>query len=150
MSGNELAKLIEPTIVGLGYELSDLEVKLNERDGIVRIYIDKLPDGVGMEDCEAVSRQVSALLDVEDPIPGNYTLEVSSPGLDRRLTKLEHFERFLDEVVRIKLRFPLDGRRNFRGTLKTAKGENIEVEVDGKMYELPLVTIESARLVPTL
>jgi ribosome maturation factor RimP len=150
MIGNELAKLIEPTIVGLGYELSDLEVKLNERDGIVRIYIDKLPDGVGMEDCEAVSRQVSALLDVEDPIPGNYTLEVSSPGLDRRLTKLEHFERFLDEVVRIKLRFPLDGRRNFRGTLKTAKGENIEVEVDGKMYELPLVTIESARLVPTL
>jgi ribosome maturation factor RimP len=75
---------------------------------------------------------------------------VSSPGLDRRLTKLEHYERFLDEVVRIKLRFPLDGRRNFRGTLKTADSENIEIEVDGKMFELPLATIESARLVPTL
>ena len=150
MIGDELAKIIEPTIVGLGYELSDIEVKLNEQDGIVRVFIDKRPDGVGMEDCEAVSRQVSALLDVEDPIPGNYTLEVSSPGLDRRLTKLEHFERFLDEVVRIKLRFPLDGRRNFRGTLKTASAENIEVEVDGKMFELPLATIESARLVPTL
>lgn len=150
MIGDELARLIEPTITGLGYELSDLEVKLNERDGIVRIYIDQLPDGVGMEDCEKVSRQVSALLDVEDPIPGNYTLEVSSPGLDRRLTKLEHYERFLDELVRIKLRFPLDGRRNFRGTLKTADSEKIEVEVDGKMFELSLATIESARLVPTL
>ncbi len=150
MIGDELARLIEPTIVGLGYELADLEVKLNERDGIVRIYIDKVPDGVGMEDCEAVSRQVSALLDVEDPIPGNYTLEVSSPGLDRRLTKLEHFERFLNEMVRIKLRFPQDGRRNFRGTLKTANADNIEVEVDGEMFELPLATIESARLVPTL
>jgi ribosome maturation factor RimP len=150
MIGDELAKMIEPTIVGLGYELADIEVKLNERDGIVRIFIDKLPDGVGMEDCEAVSRQVSALLDVEDPIPGNYTLEVSSPGLDRRLTKLEHYERFLEEVVRIKLRFPQDGRRNFRGTLKAANAENIDIEVDGKMFELPLATIESARLVPTL
>ena len=150
MIGDELAKMIEPTIVGLGYELADLEVKLNERDGIVRIYIDKQPGGVGMEDCAAVSRQVSALLDVEDPIPGNFTLEVSSPGLDRRLTKLEHYERFLEEVVRIKLRFPQDGRRNFRGTLKAANKENIDVEVDGEMFELPLATIESARLVPTL
>lgn len=150
MIGDELATMIEPTIVGLGYELADIEVKLNERDGIVRIFIDKLPDGVGMEDCEAVSRQVSALLDVEDPIPGDYTLEVSSPGLDRRLTKLEHYERFLEEVVRIKLRFPQDGRRNFRGTLKAANTENINVEVDGEMFELPLATIESARLVPTL
>jgi len=150
MIGDELAKMIEPTIVGLGYELSDIDVKLNERDGVVRIYIDKLPDGVGMEDCAAVSRQVSALLDVEDPIPGNYTLEVSSPGLDRRLTKLEHYERFLEEVVKIKLRFPQDGRRNFRGTLKAANAENIDIEVDGEMFELPRATIESSRLVPTL
>jgi ribosome maturation factor RimP len=150
MIGDELARLIEPTIVGLGYELSDIEVKLNEKDGMVRIFIDKRPDGIGMEDCAAVTRQVSALLDVEDPIPGNYTLEVSSPGLDRRLTKLEHFERFMNEVVRVKLRFPLDGRRNYRGTLKSASSENIEIEVDGEMFELPLATIESARLVPTL
>jgi ribosome maturation factor RimP len=150
MIGDELERLIEPTIVGLGYELSDLEVKLNGRDGIVRIFIDRLPDGVGVDDCETVSRQVSALLDVEDPIPGNYTLEVSSPGLDRRLKKIEHFERFMGEMVRIKLRFPLDGRRNFRGTLKTANSENIEVEADGKVFRLPLATIESARLVPTL
>ena len=150
MIGDELTRLIEPTIKGLGYELADLEIKLGNKNGIVRIFIDQLPDGVGLEDCEAVSRQVSALLDVEDPIPGNYTLEVSSPGLDRRLTKVEHFERFLDEVIQVKLRFPLDGRRNFKGTLKTAGGENIEVEVDGMVFQLPLATIESARLVPTL
>ena len=150
MIGDELARLIEPTIEGLGYEMADLEVKLHEKDGVIRIYIDKVPDGIGMEDCEAVSRQVSALLDVEDPIPGNYTLEVSSPGLDRRLTKVEHFERFLGEIVKVKLRFALDGRRNFRGTLETASSENIEVKVDGEMFELSLATIESARLVPTL
>jgi len=150
MIGDELVRLIEPTVEGLGYELADLEVKLNERDGIVRIFIDKNPDGVDLKDCEAVSRQVSALLDVEDSIPGNYSLEVSSPGLDRRLTKVEHFERFLGDVIKVKLRFPQNGRRNFRGTLKTASSDKIEVEVDGKMYELPLVTIESARLVPTL
>ena len=150
MIGDELTQLIEPTIEGLGYELADLEIKLGNKNGIVRIFIDQLPDGVGLEDCEAVSRQVSALLDVEDPIPGNYTLEVSSPGLDRRLTKIEHFERFLDEVIQVKLRFPLDGRRNFKGTLKTAGGEKIEVEVDGMVFQLPLTTIESARLVPTL
>ena len=150
MIGDELARLIEPTIEGLGYEMADLEVKLHEKDGIVRIFIDKVPEGIGMEDCDAVSRQASALLDVEDPVPGNYTLEVSSAGLDRRLTKVEHFERFLGEVVKVKLRFPLDGRRNFRGALKTANSENIEVEVDGEMFQLSLAIIESARLVPTL
>ena len=148
MTAEELAKLIEPTVEGLGYELSDLEVKLGGRDGLVRLFIDQ-PDGIGLEDCEAVSRQVSALLDVEDPIPGNYSLEVSSPGLDRRLTKPEHFQRFTGEDVKVKLRFPLDGRRNYRGQLTAASEENIEVEVDGTSHQLPIATIESARLVPT-
>jgi ribosome maturation factor RimP len=109
----ELANLIEPTVVNLGYELSDLELKLGGRDGIVRVFIDK-PEGVDLTDCEIVSKQLSAVLDVEDPLPGHYTLEVSSPGLDRKLTKPEHFQRFLGELVRVKLRFPLAGRRNFR------------------------------------
>jgi len=149
MSRDELLKLLEPTVERLGYELSDLELKLGGRDGLVRIFIDK-HDGIDVEDCEAVSRQVSAILDVEDPLPGNYTLEVSSPGLDRALTKPAHFKRFMGEDVRVKLRFPLDGRRNFRGALKAADDENIEVEVDGESHSLPLSTIESARLVPQL
>jgi ribosome maturation factor RimP len=145
----ELANLIEPTIEQLGYELSDLELKLGGRDGIVRVFIDK-PDGVDLSDCEIVSRQVSAILDVEDPLPGHYRLEVSSPGLDRKLTKPAHFQRFTGETIRVKLRFPVAGRRNFRGTLRSADDEKIEVEVDGEPHSLQIATIESARLIPPL
>ena len=141
--------MLEPSIERLGYELTDIELKLGGRSGLLRIYIDK-DDGVDIDDCEVVSHQVSAILDVEDPIPGNYTLEVSSPGLDRTLTKPAHFRRFMGEDIKVKLRFPLDGRRNFRGALKSADDEVIEVEVDGESYRLPISTIESARLVPTL
>lgn len=149
MTGEELARLLEPAIERLGYELCDLEVKLGGRDGVVRLFIDS-PDGITLEDCEAVSRQVSALLDVEDPLPGHYTLEVSSPGLDRRLKKTEHFQRFLGEDVRIKLRLPLEGRRNFRGELHAADNDNVEVVVDGQVHRLPIESIESARLVPSV
>ncbi len=145
----ELVKLLEPVVESLGYELTDLEVKVGGRDGVLRLFIDK-PGGVGLDDCETVSRQVSVRLDVEDPLPGHYVLEVSSPGLDRRLTKYEHFQRFTGQTVRVKLRFPLDGRRNYRGSLKSATADNIEVEVDGETFRLPLTTIESARLVPNL
>jgi ribosome maturation factor RimP len=147
MSRDALIKLLEPTIERLGYELTDLELKLGGRDGLVRIFIDK-EAGIDIEDCETVSRQVSAILDVEDPLPGHYTLEVSSPGLDRTLTKPAHFQRFMGEDVKVKLRFPLQGRRNFRGALKAADDEHIEVEVDGESHSLPLATIETARLVP--
>ena len=145
----ELISLIEPTVEQLGYELSDLELKLGGRDGVVRVFIDK-PDGVDLSDCEIVSRQLSAILDVEAALPGHYTLEVSSPGLDRKLTKPEHFQRFTGETVRVKLRFPVDGRRHFRGALRAADDEKIEVEVDGESHSLRIATIESARLVPSL
>lgn len=149
MSKDELLKLLEPSVEQLGFELADLELKAGGRDGLLRIFIDKA-EGIGIEDCEAVSRQVSAILDVEDPLPGNYTLEVSSPGLDRTLTKPDHFRRFMGQDVKVKLRFPLAGRRNFRGALAAADEDRIEVEVDGELHSLPLATIESARLVPTV
>jgi len=149
MSKDELLKLLEPAVEQLGFELADLELKTGGRDGLLRVFIDKA-EGIGIEDCEAVSRQVSAILDVEDPLPGNYTLEVSSPGLDRTLTKPDHFRRFMGQDVKVKLRFPLAGRRNFRGALSAADEDRIEVEVDGELHSLPLATIESARLVPTV
>lgn len=149
MTGAELARLLEPTVEGLGYELTDLELRLGGKSGVVRVFIDK-SDGVGLADCETVSRQISALLDVEDPLPGHYVLEVSSPGLDRKLTKLEHYRRFLGNDLRVQLRFPLEGRRKFRGTLLAADEKAIEIDVDGKSYSLPMATIESARLVPSL
>jgi len=149
VSRDALVKLLEPAIERLGYELVDIEPKLGGRDGMLRVYLDKV-DGVDIEDCETVSHQVSAILDVEDPLSGHYTLEVSSPGLDRTLTKPAHFERFMGEDVRVKLRFPLEGRRNFKGALKSADEKQIEIEVDGQSHSLPLTTIESARLVPQL
>ena len=149
MSRDALVKLLEPAIERLGYELVDIELKLGGRDGMLRVYLDKV-DGIDIEDCETVSHQVSAILDVEDALSGHYTLEVSSPGLDRTLTKPAHFERFMGEDVRVKLRFPLEGRRNFKGALKSADEKQIEIEVDGQSHSLPLTMIESARLVPQL
>ena len=143
-----LEKLIGPAIEQLGYELSDLELRLGGGNGVVRVFIDK-PEGVDLSDCEIVSRQLSAVLDVEDSLPGHYRLEVSSPGLDRKLTKPEHFQRFLGETIRVKLRFPVAGRRNFRGTLRAADDEKIEVEADGESHTLEIVMIESARLIPS-
>ncbi|MDX1517534.1 MAG: ribosome maturation factor RimP [Woeseiaceae bacterium] len=147
MRRDELKALLEPAIVRLGYELIDLEATLSSRSGVVRVFIDH-PDGVGLDDCEKVSRAVSALLDVEDPIPGHYDLEVSSPGLDRKLTKVEHFQRFKGETLKVSMRFPINGRRRFRGTLVSTDDDNIVVEVDGEAYTLPLETIDTARLVP--
>mgnify|MGYP001814256245 FL=1 len=147
MTGDELANLLGPAIERLGYELVDLEARLGGKGGLVRLYIDK-PDGIDLDDCEKVSLAVSALLDVEDPIPGNYNLEVSSPGLDRKLTKVEHFQRVEGETVKVQMRFPIEGRRRFRGTLVSSDEENIVVEVDGESHSLPLKTIDTARLVP--
>ncbi len=149
MTGDELAKLLEPTVERLGYELADLEVRLGGKGGLVRVFIDK-PEGIDLDDCEKVSLAVSALLDVEDPVPGNYNLEVSSPGLDRKLTKVEHFQRFEGETVKVQMRFPIEGRRRFRGTLVSSDDENIVVDVDGESHSLPLKTIDTARLVPAV
>ena len=147
MTGAELAALLEPTVERLGYELVDIEVRVGGKSGVVRLFIDK-PVGVGLEDCEKVSRAVSAVLDVEDPVPGHYDLEVSSPGLDRKLTKVEHFQRFMGETVKVQMRFPVEGRRRFRGKLLSLDEDHIEVEVDGRSHSLALATIDTARLVP--
>jgi ribosome maturation factor RimP len=149
MTGEELTRLLEPTVERLGYELADLELRLSGRDSVVRVFIDK-PQGVGLEDCEAVSRQVSAVLDVEDPVPGHYVLEVSSPGLDRKLTKPAHYRRYVGDDVRVQLRVPLEGRKKFRGKLLAASEDTIQIEVDGQVHELPIATIDTARLVPSL
>ena len=149
MTRDELANFLEPAVERLGYELVDLEVRLGGKGGLVRLYIDK-PDGIDLDDCEKVSLAVSALLDVEDPVPANYNLEVSSPGLDRKLTKVAHFQRFTGEIVKVQMRIPIDGRRRFRGTLVASDEEKIVVEVDGESYNLPLKTIDTARLVPAV
>ena len=138
-----LLRLLEPAVEALGYELVELEFPPQ----LLRIYIDR-EGGVTVDDCEAVSRQVSAVLDVEDLIPGAYTLEVSSPGLDRPLRKQADFVRFAGKQVKLELVLPKDGRRRFTGTLKGCEAGEVTVEVDGVEYKLPLADIGKARLVP--
>ena len=139
--------VIEPAVTALGYELVGVEYLPQGRHSLLRVYIDS-DDGITIDDCEAVSRQVSAVLDVEDPIKGQYTLEVSSPGVERPLFTREHYERFLGERVQIRLQAPLEGRRRFTGTLKALDGGDVVVEVDGEEIPLPLEQIEKAHLAP--
>ena len=145
----KLNDLIKPAVEKMGYELTDIEIKTQDREQLVSIFIDNLT-GINIEDCEIVSRQISLLLDVENRISGKYTLEVSSPGLDRKLTKFNHFKRFIGNELRIKLLRSMDGRRNFRGKLLAANKESIKVQVDDQLYKLPIDMIEIARLVPLI
>lgn len=139
--------LIEPGVSAMGYELLGVEYHSQGRHSVLRIYIDH-PEGIGVEDCQAVSRQVSGVLDVEDPIHGQYNLEVSSPGLERPLFSLAHYERFVGEQVVIHLGAPLDGRRKFSGRLKAVEGEEVIVEQDGEEFVIPFANIEKGRLRP--
>lgn len=138
--------MLEPTINALGYELVDLDARFGG-NGLLRLFIDKEP-AVTLSDCEFVSEQIGAFLDVEDPLPGHYTLEVSSPGLDRRLRTAQHFERFVGEEVKLELSRAKDGRRRFRGTLLGLTDGEIELEVDKERWCLPLADVAEARLVP--
>lgn len=147
MAGTErLTTLLEPEIEALGYELVGIDIHGAGRKQTVRIYIDH-SGGVGLGDCETVSRQVSAVLDVEDPIPDAYNLEVSSPGLDRPIFKPGDYDRFRGERIRLRLREQWEGRRRLRGVLGGLAGEFVRIqEADGSDLEVPLDRIERARL----
>src|SRR5882757_8001334 len=140
-----LIALIEPVLVRLGYELVELEYAAGRSQAVVRIFIDK-PEGIAVEDCERVSREVAALLDVDDPIPTAYTLEVSSPGFDRLLRTPAHFERFVGSRVFVELKAPRAGRRRYTGTLQAVNATGIELEVDKQKVEVPFEEIGKARL----
>ena len=146
VSREQLIKMLEATVERLGFELADLELQEGAQ-GFVRLYIDS-EAGIKLEDCEAVSRQVSALLDVEDPISGDYNLEVSSPGVNRRLVKAEHFERFAGENVRVKLKRLFEGRRNFKAKLVGYVEPNVVLQEGEAEFLIPLQEIDTARVVP--
>lgn len=143
----QLWQLLEPVVTGMGYELIEIEYNPSSRHGLLRLYIDH-EDGIELDDCTDVSYQVSALLDVEDLIPGHYNLEISSPGLDRPLRSVEDYERFTGEIVKIKTGMAIDGRRNFKGRLRGIEGDEVNIECDGQQFILPLASIQKARLVP--
>jgi ribosome maturation factor RimP len=144
---DQLTDLLEPAIAALGYELVGIEYHRQPKNNLLRVYIDQ-DRGITLDDCEQVSHQLSGVLDVEDPIKGHYTLEVSSPGLDRPLFKAEHFQRFAGNKVRVRLGAPHQGRRNWTGMLRGLDGDDVVIQVDGDEVRLPLDSIEQARLVP--
>lgn len=143
---DSLLGLLEPSVEALGYELVDIDVQTGWR-GVLRIYIDK-EEGIELTDCELVSRQLSDLLDVEDPLPGHYVLEVSSPGIERRLRKLEHFKRFLGLEVVVQLKMPKDGLQKLRGRIVEVQEEAIVIEGQEQSWTVELIEVELARLLP--
>ncbi len=136
----------------MGFDLVEIEHFPNPKHGVLRLFIDKPADseseGVVIEDCSAVSRQISALIDVEDPIRGKFNLEVSSPGLDRPLRRLQDFQRFTGSLVKLKTVMPLEGQRNFKGRLLEANEDVVVIETDAEEISLPMSAIEKARIVP--
>ncbi len=139
--------LFEPTLESMGYELVQVESGAQPGGAVLRVYIDA-PGGIMLDDCTAVSRRLSALLDVEQPITSAYSLEVSSPGVDRPLVKPAHFQRFVGSSVRAVTHSHVLGRRRFSGRLLEANAEGVVVECEGEVYALPYDNIDSARLVP--
>jgi len=143
-----LIELLEPAVAALGYELTDLDAHGGRR-GLLRLYIGRKEGVTTLADCERVSDQVGAFLDVEDPLPGSYVLEVSSPGLDRRLRTLEHFERYDGEPVKIELKDARDdGRRRLTGRLAGIEAGEVLVNVEGEVLRVALRDIAVARLAP--
>ncbi len=143
-----LEELLAPVVESLGCELWGIDYQTHGRNALLRIYIDS-ERGIAVEDCEKVSRQVSAVMDVEDPINSRYTLEVSSPGMDRPLYKLEQYQRFIGAQIELRLRMPLDGQRKWRGLLAGVEGDEIVLRIDSENeYLLPIDSIERANIVP--
>lgn len=147
MSSKSLNVLLQPLVEDLGYEFVGLEYNKGPKSSVLVLYIDRA-GGIRVEDCETVSREVAALLDVEDPIPGNYILQVSSPGLDRPLFTLEQFERFSGEEVKLTAFAPVNGRRKFKGRILGAADGTVRLEQDGNEVSLEFGNIAKARLVP--
>ncbi len=160
----QLVALLEPAVEALGYELVDLEVNASGRRGFLRLFIDRLgaveqpaneetadgirSDGIRLEDCETVSRQVSAVLDVDDKLRQDYALEVSSPGLDRKLIKPAHFDRFAGRGVEGRFQAMKDGRRRFAGVLVGRNGADVTIRVESTDLTVSIEDLEVIRLKP--
>lgn len=144
----KLRELLEPAVRALGYELVGIEYHPSGKHSVLRIYIDS-EAGITLDDCTAVSHQVSGILDVEDPVPGQYSLEISSPGLDRPLFQAADYERFRGNRIKLRTRLPVGGQRKFTGLLQGLRQEDVVIiDDEGNEVCLPLDQIEQARLVP--
>jgi len=147
MRNEELTELLAPVIADLGLECLGVEYSPSHGNGLVRVYIDAADRPVTVDDCEVVSRQVSATLDVNDPIQGRYTLEVSSPGIDRPLYTPEQFARFAGQMAKVEVNLPIDGRRRFQGPIRAVEGSTVVLEQDGSEVRIAHGNVHKAKLV---
>jgi len=147
---DKLEALLAPLVVDLGYEFVGIEYQSNPKNRLIRLYIDRPDAGIGVDDCERVSHEVSALLDVEDPVSGQYTLEVSSPGIERPLFTAAHFARFVGENAKVMMAVPIDGRRRFTGLIAGVDDGRVVLEVDGERHALEVADIQRAHLAPDM
>jgi ribosome maturation factor RimP len=148
MFNKELTQLLTPVVADLGLECLGVEYSPSHGNALVRVYIEAPERAVTVDDCEAVSRQVSATLDVNDPIPGRYTLEVSSPGLDRPLYTPQQFARFAGREAKLEVNLAIDGRRRFQGPIRAVEGGDVILEQDGSPVRIAHANIHKAKLVP--
>ncbi len=139
--------LIEPIVEGLGYECVGIEFNPHPQHGMLRVYIDSA-NGILLDDCSKVSHQLSGMLDVEDPIPGNYQLEVSSPGADRPFFKLSQFQRFIGSTVTVTLFKPINKRRKITGLIQKVEGDAVVLQEGDQTFDIPFKAMSKARLVP--
>ena len=142
----KLTDMLRPAVEETGKDLLGVEFISAGNNSVLRLFIDH-ENGIDVDDCAEVSRQVGAILDVEDPISSEYNLEVSSPGIDRPLFEMAHFKAVIGETVNVKLSMPLNGRRKFKGTLTAIENDTLIVDVDGMDYELVINNVDKANLV---
>ncbi|MBM7423490.1 MULTISPECIES: ribosome maturation factor RimP [Spongiibacter] len=145
---DKLEEMLRPGIEALGFDLWGIEYQSHAKRSMLRIYIDA-EAGISVDDCAKVSHQVSGVLDVEDPITGEYTLEVSSPGMDRPLYRLEQYAEYIGSDINIRLRIAFEGRRKFQGRLVAIEGDEVVIQLDGHEYLLPFEQIDRAQIVPS-
>jgi ribosome maturation factor RimP len=145
----QITELLGSTVDALGFELWGVEYLSQGRHSLLRVYIDA-ETGITVDDCARVSEQISSVLDVEEPISGEYTLEVSSPGMDRLLFRLDQYPGYVGEIVELRLRSPFEGRRKFKGVLTGIEGEDVVIRVDDHEYLLPHSAIDKARIEPRI
>ena len=146
LDSDGLEELFAPIVQGLGFELWGVQLRTSENHAHLKIFIDH-DDGISVDNCSNVSHQLSGILDVEDPISVGYTLEVSSPGLDRPLIKRAHFEKYLGKEIKVRLGWVVKERRNFLGTLTKLDEEDITMMVDGELIEFPFNAVKRANLI---
>ncbi|MCY0966973.1 ribosome maturation factor RimP [Parathalassolituus penaei] len=144
---SRLIEMLAPVVESMDFVFWGLELLMQGKQTVLRVYIDHA-NGITVDNCADVSRQLSAVLDVEDPIAQDYTLEVSSPGMDRPLFRLEQYVQSVGQIIELRLRLPFDGRRRFKGLLKGVEQEDIVLLVDDHEYLLPVDLIEKAQIVP--